>query len=77
MSKKEFYETYIKDNRTEDEKMMDIIHENARKHKNDITHVQGKKNKNKGHIWLSRAVMFSDLVIIALLITLVVMICTK
>ena len=29
MSKKEFEEKYIKDNRTEDEKMLDIIHEQA------------------------------------------------
>lgn len=29
MSKEEFYNTYIKDDRTEDEKMLDIIHEQA------------------------------------------------
>ena len=29
MSKKEFYNKYIKDDRTEDEKMLDIIHQQA------------------------------------------------
>jgi len=48
MSKKEFYETYIKDNRTEDEKMMDIIHENARKNKNDKFIVKRINQRKKG-----------------------------
>ena len=48
MSKKEFYETYIKDNRSEDEKMMDIIHENAKKEKNDKSIEKKENNRKKG-----------------------------
>ena len=74
MSKKEFYDTYIKDNRSEDEKMMDIIHENAKKHQDSINYQERGKTTKKRHLWLSRAVVLSDLVIIGLLIALVVMI---
>jgi len=72
MSKKEFYETYIKDNRTEDEKMMDIIHENARKVKNDRIYEVRPKRAKKGNLWLSRMVWLTDLIIIVLLIVLLV-----
>lgn len=74
MSKKGFYETYIKDNRTEDEKMMDIIHENAKKNLDDNLYHKKVNRGNSVNKWLSRAVFVTDLVIIGLLITLVVMI---
>lgn len=48
MSKKEFYEKYIQDNRTEDEKMMDIIHENARKGRNDKLYRKRTNRRNSG-----------------------------
>lgn len=74
MSKKEFYETYIKDNRTEDEIMMDIIHENARKHLDDKMDYRKANRGNSVNKWLSRGIFVTDLVIIGLLITLVVMV---
>ena len=72
MSKKEFYDKYIKDGRTEDEKMMDIIHENARKHQDDKTYYRKANRGNSVNKWLSRGIFVTDLVIIGLLITLVV-----
>ena len=41
MSNKEFEEKYIKDNRTEDEKMLDIIHQQAqRRRMNELMDIQ-------------------------------------
>lgn len=77
MSKKEFYETYIKDNKTEDEKMMDIIHSNARKGKDDKYIQENSNNQKKGIKMLSRVAIFEDLLIIFLLMVLVIMIWTK
>lgn len=48
MSKKEFYEKYIKDDRTEDEKIMQIIHENARKGRNNKTHAKRTNQRING-----------------------------
>ena len=52
MSKKEFYEKYIKDNRTEDQKMLDIIHANARKNKNDKS-IEKRANVRKWGIYVA------------------------
>ena len=48
MSKKEFYEKYIKDDRTEDEKIMQIIHENARKGRNNKIHAKRTNQRING-----------------------------
>lgn len=48
MGKKEFYEKYIKDDRTEDEKIMQIIHENARKSRNNKIHVKRNNQRISG-----------------------------
>lgn len=48
MSKKEFYEKYIKDDRTEDEKIMQIIHENARKGRNNKIHAKRNNQRING-----------------------------
>jgi len=71
---KEFYDKYIRDDRTEDEVMMDIIHENAKKNLNDnLYHKKANRGNSVGK-WLQTAVFVTDLVIIGLLITLVVMV---
>ena len=49
---KEFYEKYIQDNRTEDEKMMDIIHENARKGRNDKFTTKELTEEKTVFLWL-------------------------
>lgn len=72
MSKEEFYETYIKDNRTEDEKMMDIIHSNAKKDKTDKYIQESRNHRKKGVKTILRGVYLTDGIIIVLLIALLV-----
>lgn len=48
MNKKEFYEKYIKDDRSEDEKIMQKIHENARKGRNNKIHAKRNNQRING-----------------------------
>ena len=68
MSKKEFYEKYIKDDRTEDEKMMDIIHENARKERVRYNYRKNANQRNRGVKIVSAGVLISYIIIIILLL---------
>ena len=61
MKEKEFYKKYIQ---SEDEKMLEIIHENARKHKNDKSIEKNKKLK----IWLICVIVGAILFAIGLLV---------
>jgi len=72
MSKKEFYEKYIKDNRTEDEKMMDIIHENARKNKYDKLYQENRNQRNKSIKTRNKGISIPQLIVILLLILILV-----
>lgn len=72
MSKKEFYEKYIKDNRTEDEKMMDIIHENAKKGLDDKMYYRGRNRKNRGGYESHRGISVVQLIVILLLVLILV-----
>ena len=64
---KEFYEKYIQDNRTEDEKMMDIIHENARKGRNDkLYHKRINRRKNGVFVALAGISMLIGMLVGAL-----------
>lgn len=73
---KDFYEKYIKDDRTEDEKMMDIIHENARKERTRYNYHKNTKQRNKGDYERNRAISITQLIIILLLILILVAIWT-
>lgn len=79
VERKQFYKTFIEDNRTEDEKMLDAIHENARKrliNEEKAANVKSYAKKEKRFTWgdfvLLIGIYATDLVIIGLLITLVV-----
>ena len=72
MSKKEFYEKYIKDKRTEDEKMLDIIHENARKPLEDSLYYQSANCQNRGVYESHKVISIGQLIVIILLIVLVI-----
>lgn len=72
MSKKEFYEKYIKDDRTEDEKMMDIIHENARKVKYDKLYQESQKRRNRGIKTRNKGISIAQLIVIMLLVLILV-----
>ncbi len=70
MSKKEFYEKYIQDNRTEDEKIMQKIHENAQKSKDSELYHKCCNQRNKG-IYESHKDIFITQIIIILLLALI------
>ena len=71
MKKKEFEERYIKDDRTEDEKMMDAIHHQARMRRmNDNMDRQTKemdqKKKEKKNERIAIALLIAAIVILVL-----------
>ena len=68
MSKKEFYKKYIEDNRTEDQKMMDIIHANAQKERIRYNYHKKLKQRNLGIKTFFTGVLISYLTIIILLL---------
>ena len=72
MSKKEFYEKYIQDNRTEDEKIMDIIHENARKGRNDKLYQKKCNCRKKGVFESHKGMLVINLIEILLLVLILV-----
>ena len=68
MSNKEFEEKYIKDNRTEDEKMLDIIHQQAqRRRMNELMdrQLEEKKLKRNNRI----AIILTIAILVGLLLT--------
>ena len=67
MSKKEFYEKYIQDNRTEDEKIMQKIHENAKKGLDNELHHKCCNQRNRGIYESHRGIFVTQLIIILLL----------
>ncbi len=68
MRKSQFYKKYIEDSRTEDQKMMDIIHHNAQKERIKYNYRKRTNQRNKGIKTFFTGVLISYLTIILLLL---------